>query len=63
MATLEIGTKSAAVVWKFSVAGKPVLDGNGVSFFRLSNPLIAGQLLRIKAEGKVQISTVISGTR
>ena len=60
IATLEVGTKSKAGRWSYVVAGKQKLDSNGVTIFKLNSLLKDGQLIRVKVENKVQISTLIS---
>jgi hypothetical protein len=59
LATLEVGTKSTSGSVIYTVVGRQLLDGNGVSLFKLAKALKVGQVLRVKAEGKVQITTVI----
>jgi hypothetical protein len=58
-ATLEIGTRSKTGIWSYSVAKRQFLDGNGATLFKLSVPLKVGQIIRVKVEGKVQITTTI----
>jgi len=59
IATLEIGTKSKAGIWSYKTAKRQVLDGNGVTLFKLTTPLLIGQIIRVRVEGKVQISTTV----
>lgn len=58
-ATLEVGTKSSTGTWVYKVAAKQNLDKKGVAIFKLNSVLKIGQLVRIKAGGRLQISVVI----
>lgn len=58
-ATLEVGTKSATGTWIYKVAANQNLDKKGVAIFKLNSVLKIGQVVRIKAEGRLQISVVI----
>lgn len=60
-ATLEVGTKSATGKWRFAVEAKQKLDTHGVTIFKLKPALKSGQIIRVKAENRTQISTTISG--
>lgn len=59
-AYLEIGTKSKAGTWSYVSIAKQKLDKNGATLFKLESTLKIGQVIRVKAEGKVQIFTSIS---
>jgi hypothetical protein len=61
MATLEIGSKSSTGKMTYKVVGTQELDTNGTTIFTMHSVLKNGQILRVKAEGKVQIAVVISG--
>lgn len=58
-AYLEVGTKSKTGTWSYVSVLKQKLDSNGSTLFKLSPALKVGQLIRVRAEGKVQISATI----
>lgn len=60
LATLEVGTKSKFGRWSFKRVMKQKLDKNGSTLFNLDSVLQIGQIIRIKTEGKLQISTTIN---
>ena len=59
-AYLEIGTKSKTGTWSYVSVLKQKLDSNGTTFFKMNTALKIGQIVRVLAEGKVQISTTIT---
>jgi hypothetical protein len=61
VATLEIGSKSSTGKVTYKVVGTQVLDSKGTTTFTMHAILKNGQILRVKAEGKVQIAVAISG--
>jgi len=54
LATLEVGTKSKTGKLTYVVVKKQVLDGNGVTLFKLNTALKTGQVIRISANGKLR---------
>lgn len=60
-ATLVVGTKSKSGKWSYKVVAKQNLDSKGMTIFKLNSVLKIGQIVRVMAEGKLQIAVTIRG--
>ena len=60
-ATLVVGTKLKSGKWSYKVVAKQNLGSEGVTVFKLNSVLKIGQIVRVMAEGKLQIAVTIKG--
>ena len=51
-----VGTKLKSGKWSYKVVAKQNLGSEGVTVFKLNSVLKIGQIVRVMAEGKLQIA-------